>query len=706
MEGQVPADEDSTEERSLSRLIVELREWHVFRFAAGYAVVSWLVVQVVATVGPAFDLASWVLRAVVLGAIVGFLATMAFLLFRRRSVGRGRNPIYLSRRARLIGGLGVLLIAAAAAALSIRSLSASEQVSIAVLPFTDLSPAHDKAYFAEGIAEEILSSLAGEQGIKVLGRTSARQVERNPDPKAIRASLGVTHLLEGSSRTDGNALRVNVRLIDTADGSQVWEEEYDGALSDIFQVQDSIATAVVRRVRGTFLRSAVRAAPSTAIDTYQAYLAARAIMRNRSKPTLRQALGLARQVIVTDPNYSAGHALFAELVWLLSDDPDAYGTIPRATAARISEQHARTAIRLAANQADGYAALGLVADESTAVPALRRAIALDPSRADVRIWLATRFTQALRFDEALPISRDAAAIEPLWPMPIYDLVVRLAVNGQMAEARQVAEQYRSRSGNEAQYLRLLFAIETRGADISSAIALGEKAIKLDPNLSNIRTELLQLYSLLGLSERAPEASASAQLAAPFYLGDVPGLSSKIRSNAGRLWNLPDSGIGFFHLASIHDWRALSRLFDQRPTTPRQLCLRSTQAAQAIVLALRLDARQQDAAEVLGCLRRRLAIETRQKARSWYAYPGDLEYDQAVLAALSGNREPAFSWLNKAVDRGWLGRPYSYKLSDRPQLNGLRSDRRYAAIQRRIDIRIATERAEVLAGPSSFSPAGR
>lgn len=94
----------------------------MFRVAAAYVVGAWLLVQVIATIGPAFDLPNWVLRAVVLAAIVGFLATMAFMLFRARTAGKGRHPIYLSQRARLVAG--ALIIAAAAGTLSIRSLTA------------------------------------------------------------------------------------------------------------------------------------------------------------------------------------------------------------------------------------------------------------------------------------------------------------------------------------------------------------------------------------------------------------------------------------------------------------------------------------------------------------------------------------------------------------------------------------------------------
>jgi len=609
-----------------------------------------------------------------------------------------------SSKARSLGRIIVMAailvgVLVAGTLIAYRAAMARPAPEIAVIPFEDLSPAHDKGYFAEGIGEEILSALSTDRQIKVLGRTSARQIDRNADPKAVRGSLGVTHLLEGSARTAGDALRVNVRLIDTSDGSTVWQDEYRGRLSDVFAVQDQIATAVVKRLRGTFsVARAPAERPTTKVNVYETYLAARAIMRKRSEPTLRRALGLARQVIATDPKYAPGQALYAELVWLLSDDPDSYGSIPAATAARIAEAHARAAIELAPNQADGYAALGLVADDATAIAAFKRSIALDPSRADVRIWLAIWFTKAGRYDEALQLSRDAAAIEPLWPMPLSDLVVRLASNGQRAEARQVAEQYRARGGNPAEYQHMLFLTVWRGPDLSSAIAEGEKAHALDPTLFLVRETLLELYSLVGLGERAPKdlPAAAVRLARPFYTGDANALDTQIRGSGAGLWTLPDSDIGFFHLAAVHDWTTLNRLYDERPMAPQQLCFHYLEAVQAMVPALRAAGRQGEAQNLLSCLRNRLAIETRQKSRSWYAYSGDLEYAQATLAALAGNRGAALGWLNQAVTQGWLGRPYSQSLSDRPQFDAQRSDPQLAALQVRIDRTITQERAQVLA----------
>ena len=274
-----------------------------------------------------------------------------------------------------------------------------------------------------------------------------------------------------------------------------------------------------------------------------------------------------------------------------------------------------------------------------------------------------------------------------------------AVDGQASEARQTAKQYRSRGGSEAQFRRLLFNIELRGPDLSSAIAEGEKALALDASLPNIRGGLMGLYYLVGLDERAPQDSPSAvRLASPFYHGDTKALEAQIRNSEARLWDLPDGGFGFFHLAAVHDWQPLSRLYDQRPIAPQQLCFHNLKAAQTLVPALRAIGRPRDAETVLNCLRNRLAIEAQEKSRSWYAYAGDFEYDQASLAALTGNRNAALRWLDRAVARGWLGRPYSPKLSDRVQFDALRSSPQLAALQAKIDRTIAKERAQVLATP--------
>ena len=214
--------------RSPTEVLSNLKRAQLFRIAVAYAIAAWLVIQVTATIAPLFDAPPWMPRLVVLVAIAGFVATLGFAAITIQPQAGDESVAKRRKFWRiLIGGalLAALITAGTFIARGTGLLFGEQKVSLAVLPFADLSPGRDKAYFAEGVAEEILSTLAAEKGIRLLGRSSARQLERNPDPKAIRASLGVTHILEGSARTASDQLRVNVRLVDTADGSQVWEEK-------------------------------------------------------------------------------------------------------------------------------------------------------------------------------------------------------------------------------------------------------------------------------------------------------------------------------------------------------------------------------------------------------------------------------------------------------------------------------------------------
>lgn len=685
-------------EGGLPPVLTELRQWHVFRVAAAYAVGAWLVVQVVATIGPAFDLPGWVLRAVVLAAIVGFLATMAFLLFRPRRGGKGRVQKYLSGRARMIAAAGVLLIAAGAAVLSIRSLSAREQVSLAVLPFADLSPARDKAYFAEGVAEEILSTLAAEKGIKVLGRSSARQLERNPDPKVVRASLGVTHLLEGSTRTAGDNLRVNVRLIDTSDGSQLWEEEYQGRLADVFSVQDQIAGTVVKRLRGTILERDVRTAEATNIDAYETYLAARALMRTRSKPTLEKAMELAGKVIAADPNYAPGHAIYAELHYMLSDDASAYGDIPLERARALALPHAKKAIQLAPEKAEGYAALGLILPRSQSIEPLKRAIALDPGRAELRVWLGLALGELARHDEAYEQIAAAAEAEPLWPVAINRLTQALATSGRGREALAAVRKFRDRGGQPQHVYRFLATIARARSDLSRSARYDLAAYRADKTTPYVSAWLARIYSLLGMDEQAiqawPHPTPYGRL---FIAGRRDELLQKARTDRPQVfWRDPDLDYALFALGSARDWPRVVQLY--RARTPRFLdyCNADPHGAPLIIMALRVTDDVRGSEELHDCGSQRVERELAMTWDSANAEPGRLEFRKASLLGAVGDAR-GMDWLVKAVQRGWVGQYYSSRLSDWPQFDVFRADRRYPILQKRIDATITRERAELLAG---------
>jgi TolB-like protein len=694
MDTNVPVDRQS--DRNLSRLIAELRQWHVFRVAAAYGVIAWILVQVVATVGPAFDLPRWILRAVILAAIVGFLATMAFLLFRPRSVGKDRLPIYLSKRARILAGAFVVLVTAAAGAWSIRTLSERAQVSLAVLPFADLSPAHDKAYFAEGVAEEILSSLAAEKDIKVLGRSSARQIERDADPKFIRTSLGVTHLLEGSARSDGERLRMNVRLIDTSDGSQLWEEEYRGKLADVFAVQDQIASAVVKRLRGTFFESAVKEVPKTSIDAYQSYLAARALMREPKKDTLTQAWRIARQIVDTHPDYAPGHALYSSATWLLADDPYSYGDFPADKARRVAINHAREAIRLAPDQADGYAALGLALLPPASFAPLRKAIELDPSRSSMRNNLGIDLNVLGRNDEAFEQYRLGVEIDPLSSAMVNRYVASLAASGRGEEAFRAIDTFVRRGGDKAQAWRFRGFANILLGNESEAIAARLHALSLDPQLPYQAEWLAMGFNFLGFDDQEARYRPALSTYLQLFLADNRGaLKARVIRDGTKAWSANKFEFAIFSLARSHDWPAIVQVYDARPPDLRDLCVRPPSVSPFFAMALKRQSRGAEAAHIVSCVQRNLTRRLAMRFRSPDDAPGELELWQASLFALRGDHR-AFDWLSKAMGRGWMGQYYSGSLSDWPQFDGLRSDPRYIESQRRMDAMIAKERSEVVA----------
>ncbi|MBK8704122.1 MAG: adenylate/guanylate cyclase domain-containing protein [Saprospiraceae bacterium] len=131
----------------------------------------------------------------------------------------------------------------------------SESPSIAVLPFKDMSPERDQAYFGDGIAEEILNALTHVEGLRVAGRTSSFSFrDEKTDVREIGTQLGVSTILEGSVRKAGDQLRITAQLINTKDGFHLWSSTYDRQISDIFTIQEEIAQAVVNQLAGILIK--------------------------------------------------------------------------------------------------------------------------------------------------------------------------------------------------------------------------------------------------------------------------------------------------------------------------------------------------------------------------------------------------------------------------------------------------------------------
>jgi TolB-like protein/DNA-binding SARP family transcriptional activator len=336
-----------------------------------------------------------------------------------------------------------------------RAASASEAsaVSIAVLPFVNLSGDASQEFFSDGMTEEITSALAKVPNLRVVGRTSAFQFKgQNQDLRAIARSLAATHLIEGSVRKAGDRLRVTVQLIKADDGTHTWSEDYDRRLTDIFAVQEDIAQAIAAALRvplglkpGTLLVSNRTISP----DSYQAYLHAKALVRTRQAMQASDAVSLLEEITARAPNYAPAWALLSLAYDVTPQTPAWYSgavaetrrladdSLPKAEAA------AQRAIQLDPDLADGYASLGrlqvrrerlLLAEDSYS-----KALALDPNNPDALQLYGNMLAEVGYLKQSLVVMQRLRSVEPFVPILNLNAAVVLWLNGRNGEATGVME---------------------------------------------------------------------------------------------------------------------------------------------------------------------------------------------------------------------------------------------------------------------------
>jgi serine/threonine-protein kinase len=338
-----------------------------------------------------------------------------FAATARRDIEKWWEPAYVNR---LIDGLRKAGLEFPAPKGVDASPKAGAAVSIAVLPFSDMSPAKDQEYLCEGMAEEIMNALVRIPGIRVASRTSAfRAQQEGGDLPTIARALSVGHVLEGSVRTAGDRLRVTAQVTDVASGFQIWSERFDRDARDVFAVQDEIAAGVVEAVKTRLApgEHAIPARPQPAnLEAYRSYLRGRHL---RAREDLAGALRAFEEAVRLDPSHAPSWTGLAEIHVLAS----VFGVIPARDACATARKALATATRLQGESADGLHVegfLGWIERRWVAMEtAWRRAIELQPDHvlalASFGIVLCTR----QRLDEALPFLERARQADPLSSFP-------------------------------------------------------------------------------------------------------------------------------------------------------------------------------------------------------------------------------------------------------------------------------------------------
>jgi TolB-like protein len=423
-------------------IVSELRRRQVFRAAAWYGGLAWLAVEVTDTVFPRFGLPEWSVRAVIVAAVLGLPVALVLAwsldlssIGLRREAATGTPVVAAPAPAAPIWripslwialalGIGLTLSAQQAWQRLVRP-AFGERPGLAVLPFANLSPDAENAYFADGLHEEILSALSRAGGLRVISRTSVQEYR---DPKRnlreIANALDVSLILEGSVRRVGDDVRLTVQLIDGRSDEHLWTDTYDRKVENALQLQKTVALQVVSEL-GTSLspteRRLIEHASPSVPEAYDRYLHALALYATEGAgPDIGRRLDIERRLNETlelDPAFALAYALRAKARIQIAErsidehakerlNEAARTDIERALALQPDLPETKVASTpLAPNDADGYeyvlaaVALELLGRRAEALRAADEAVRLAPEARDavnapqvamLRAWVLIR----------------------------------------------------------------------------------------------------------------------------------------------------------------------------------------------------------------------------------------------------------------------------------------------------------------------------
>jgi serine/threonine protein kinase/tetratricopeptide (TPR) repeat protein len=309
--------------------------------------------------------------------------------------------------------------------------------SVAVLSFLDMSQSKDQDYLCDGIAEELINTLAQLQGLRVAARSSSFQFKSSSaDARAIGARLGVDTILEGGVRKVAERLRVTVQLVDVADGSPRWSHRFDGKLDDVFAIQDEIAASVATALRGmlsTQERDALRR-PGTKAEAYEHFLRGRQLFNAQNLGTSAEAAEREfRRAIEIDPQYAPAYAGLAQ-VYGWSVEWLAGGQTMREAADRASRRALELGPELPESHVARAAVLALQKDHQAAEREYEEAIRLNPNSFEAYYPYARNCFEMGKFAESVDLFRRAAELRPEDFQSVFLLELPLQRLGRIDEA--------------------------------------------------------------------------------------------------------------------------------------------------------------------------------------------------------------------------------------------------------------------------------
>ncbi|MEO6872019.1 MAG: tetratricopeptide repeat protein [Chthoniobacterales bacterium] len=439
----------------------ELKRRHVYRAGVIYVMGAWLIIQVATQTLPFFDVPGWVIRFIILGLIVAFpfalLAAWAFEITPEGIVKTEDQPAESTPRTRtgrrveffVIGLLTVVIAVLLWQPHWFTFFARSRDKSIAVLPFENFSDNKENAYFADGIQDDLLTSLAKIKDLKVISRTSVMKY-RDPagrDIRQIGAALGVSNILEGSVRRAGNQVAVNVQLIDASTDHHLWAHRYERTLADSLGLEGELATEIAAALRATLTpeeKIRVRRQPTQNAEAAQLYL--RALPYEQGPDTLledyKKAVQLYSQAIALDPNFALAHAHLASTYAEIFHFHE-----PLASWEEKAKAEAQIAVQLDPNLSEAHFALGqcsywLDSDYDRALIEFSRAQDLAPNNGTIGRLIAAIERRQGHWDKALATYQRIEKVDPQNPTVMREILVTCTAMRNWPEAARAASRLR------------------------------------------------------------------------------------------------------------------------------------------------------------------------------------------------------------------------------------------------------------------------
>ena len=504
------------------RFFAELKRRRVFRIMAVYGAVAFGVLQGADVLIPALHLPETMITAIAAIALLGFpLAIAIAWVFDRTPDGLTRTPEAGTAEIRTIVSqpagsrwpAGIAAVVGTALLVSgvwwvigrsddstaptagtqaeptvtsavAPGAATTDENSIAVLPFVNMSGDPENEYFSDGLSEELINALVMVDGLKVAARTSAfafRGQER--DVREIGAELGVEHVLEGSVRKAGDRVRITAQLIQVEDGFHLWSETYDRQLDDIFAVQEEIAAAISEQLELTLTpedRSNLARRRTDDLEAYDLYLLGRHNWATRLDEGLVNARSYFEEAIERDsafaPAWAGLAAVYDALPW--------YTDFPPREGAEKGKQAARTAIALDPSLAEAHAALGVILyeydwDWEGAVEAFENMHAANPNYAQGLNWECQFLAILGELDRALNLCRRAVELDPLFMFNHFTLGYTLALSGRMDEAYAAYRRAIELQPGLADYHNELAGMLVVGGRYDEAVPVYEEWLRLE-----------------------------------------------------------------------------------------------------------------------------------------------------------------------------------------------------------------------------------